>query len=143
MYRWGVAARLELIESSELPENYKELYREAAAFKRAPHRKKKPDMKSFWNTARDFFQAATRYCAEDRKDLHHGIFSRCERSGELSLKNYMKYCIKSRSLPLLGWRYYTMPTVAMLTVSAYIALNKMPQKIDRQSELYRHWLIFN
>ena len=143
MYRWGVAARLELIESSELPENYKELYREAAAFKRAPHRTQKPDMKSFWNTARDFFQAAIVRCSGDRKDLHHGILNRCAQGGELSLKNYIKYCIKSRSLPLSGWNYYTMPTVAVLTVSVYIALNKMPQKIDRQGELYRHWLIFN
>jgi hypothetical protein len=36
-----------------------------------------------------------------------------------------------------------MPMVAVLTVNVYIALNKMPEKIDRHGKLYQHWLIFN
>ena len=143
MYRWKISDRLELIEKSDMPEIYKELYREAVEFKRAPHRKKKPDMKSFWNTVRDFFQAAVVRCAGDKKDLHTGIYCCCAENGELSLENYIKYCIKSRSLPLMGWNYYTMPTVGVLAVDVYIALSKMPEKIDREGKLYQHWLIFN
>ena len=142
MYRWEIAGRLELIEKSKMPDIYRELYREAVEFKRAPHRKRKPDMKSFWNVVRDFFQAAVVRCAQTN-DVHTGIYCRCAENGELSLKNYVKYCIKSRSLPILAWNYYTMPTVAVLVVSVYIALTRMPEKIDRQGELYRHWLIFN
>ena len=142
IYRWKIADRLELIENSDMPEIYKELYREAVEFKRSPHRKKRQDMKSFWHIVRDFFRSAVVRCAGDN-DLHYGIFNCCCQSGELSLKNYIKYCIKSRSLPLLRWNYYTMPTVAVLAVSVDIALNKMPQKIDRQGELYRHWQMFN
>ncbi|MBO5822157.1 MAG: hypothetical protein J6R86_04005 [Lentisphaeria bacterium] len=143
MYRWKISERLELIEKSDMPEIYKELYREAVEFKRAPHRKKKPDMKSFRNVVRDFFQAAVVRCSGDKKDLHTGIYCRCAENDELSLKNFIKYCIKSRSLPLMGWNYYTMPTVAVLAVDVYIALSKMPGKIDREGKLYQHWLIFN
>ena len=143
IYRWKIADRLELIENSDMPEIYKELYREAVEFKRAPHRKKKPDIKSFWNVVRDFFQAAVVRCSGDKKDLHTGIYCRCAENDELSLKNFIKYCIKSRSLPLMGWNYYTMPTVAVLAVDVYTALSKMPDKLDRQGELYRQWLIFN
>ena len=46
-------------------------------------------------------------------------------------------------MPIVGWRAYTMPTVAVLAVDVYLALNKMPEKIDRKGELYRQWLIFN
>ena len=143
MYCWKIADRLDLIEKSDMPEIYKNLYREAVEFKRTPHRKKKPDMKSFWNVVRDFFKAAAVRCSEDKKDLHSGICCRCAENGELSLKNFIKYCIKSRSLPLMGWRHYTMPAVAVLAIDVYLALNKMPEKIDRQGKLYRQWLIFN
>ena len=143
MYRWKIADRLESIEKSDMPEIYKALYREAVEFKCAPHRKRKPDMKSFWHLVRDFFQAAVVRCSKDRKDPHSGIYCRCAENGELSLKNLIKYCIKSRSLPLMAWNYYTMPTVAVLVVDVYIALSKMPGKNISESKLYRQWLIFN
>ena len=144
MYRWKIADRLESIEKSDMPEIYKGLYREAVAFKYAPHRKRKPDMKSFWHQVRDFFQAAVVRCSHDKKDLHTGIFCRCAEKGELSLKNFIKYCIKSHSLPLGAWNYYTMPPVAVLAVDVYWALSKMPEKNTvSKSKLYRHWLIFN
>ena len=143
MYRWKIADRLESIEKSDMPEIYKALYREAVEFKCAPHRKRKPDMKSFWHLVRDFFQAAMVRCSRDKKDLHTGIFCCCAEKGELSLKNFIKYCIKSRSLPFLAWNYYTMPAVAVLAVEVYLALSKMPEKNISQSKLYQQWLIFN
>ena len=142
-YHWKSADRLELIEKSDMPEIYKALYREALEFKRSPHRHRKPDMRSFWHLVRDFFQAAVDRCSQDKKDLHTGIFCRCAEKGELSIKNLIKYCIKSRTLPLGGWNYYTMPTVAVLAVDVYIALNKMPEKNFSGSKLYQQWLIFN
>ncbi len=144
MYSWKIIDRLKLIEMSDMPEIYRKLYREAVEFKFAPHRKRKQDMKSFWHLTRDFFQAAVVRSSQDKKDVHTGIFCRCAKAGELSLRNFIKYCVKSRSLPpLAAWEYYTMPMVAVLTVSVYIALSKMPEKIDRQGELYQQWLIFN
>ncbi len=141
-YRWKIADRLELIEKSEMLELYKDLYREAVAFKQFPHRKQKPDMKSFWNTVRDLFRAAVVRCAQTN-DVHCGILNRCYQSGEVSLANYIKYCIKSRSLPLIAWHYYAMPTVAVLAVNVDIYLSEMPEKIDRHGELYQYWLKFN
>ena len=140
-YRWKLAERLDMIEKSDLPETYKTLYREAVGFKRNPHRQKKENMTHFWNAVRDFFRTAALHCSGDRKDFHHGIFERCHKGGELSIVNYIKYCIKSRSLPLLSWKHYTMPAPAVLVTSVCAALNKMPEKIDEQ--LYQHWLIFN
>ena len=142
-YCWKLDGRLKLIENSDMPQIYKGLYREAVEFKRTPHRRMKPDMKSFWHVVRDFFQSAIVRCSQDKKDMHTGIYVRCAENGELSLKNYVRYCVKSRSLPVAAWNYYTMPAVAVLAVEVYFALDKMPEKIDRQGKLYQQWLIFN
>ena len=144
-YRWKITERLELVENSDLPDVWKEFYREAVDFKRSPHRRKKQDMKSFWNGVRDFFQSAIVRCSGEKKhnDFYDGFLNRCYQSGELSLKNYVKYCIKSRSLPLLAWKYHTMPQAALLVGDVYSALNTMPEKIDKQGKLYQQWLIFN
>lgn len=142
MYCWKIADRMALIENSDMPEVWKELYREAVGFKQAPHRKKKPDMKSFWNTVRDFFQAAVTRCTQTN-DVLCGMFYHCCQSGEVSLTNYIKYCIKSRALPLRNWRYYTMPPVAVLADMVYWELENMPGKAVEQSKLYQQWLIFN
>ena len=142
-YHWKIADRLAFVEKSEMPELYKELYREAVEFKRAPHRQTKADMMSFWNTVRDFFRSAIVRCSDDKKDLHRGFFQRCHQGGELSPANYIKYCIKSRSLPMAAWKYYTMPTVVILAVDVYMALERMPEKIDRQCKLYQQWIKFN
>ena len=140
-YRWKISDRLELIEASRLPDEWKEFYREAVDFKHAPHRELKPDMIAFWHGVRDFFRSAMVRCGGEKTDLRTGFFERCRQCGEVSLKNYMKYCIKSRSLPIMEWKYYTMPTVAVLAGDICSALDRIPDKIDEQ--LYRHWLIFN
>ena len=142
-YRWQLSERQKAIAATELPELWKDFYCEAVEFKRAPHRQRKADMKSFWHLVRDFFQSAVDHCSQDKKDLHHGIFCRCAEKGELSMKNLIKYCIKSRSLPLAAWNYYTMPPAAVLVTDIYIALSKMPEKSFFESKLYKHWLIFN
>ena len=85
--------------------------------------------------------ASAKRCSDD--DFRAGIYNRCCKSGEISLKNYIKYCIKSRTLPLIGWKYYTIPAVAVLVKDIYSALEKIPETIDKQSKLYRHWLMFN
>ena len=143
-YRWKLAERLEAVENSPIPEEWKDLYREAVDFKHSPHRQVKEDMNAFWNRVRILFSGAVLYCAgESEKDLRNGIFKRCGQSGEVSLKNYIKYCIKSRSLPIAGWKYYTMPAAAVLVKEVFSVLNNMPDAADGQSRLYRHWLIFN
>ena len=141
-YRWQISERLEFIEKSGMPETWKAFYREAVAFKHAPHREQKADMTAFWNEVRDFFQAAVLCCAGE-EDIRRGIFCRCCKAGEVSPVNYAKYCIKSRSLKLADWKYYTIPPVAVLVCDIHAALNRMPEKIGLKSKLYQHWLIFN
>ena len=144
-YCWSMVERLERIEKSGMPEAWKDYYREAVAFKNSPHRQMKSDMQSFWHGVRDLFQSAMVRCAGESKhnEFADGIYCKCYKSGEVSLKNYIKYCIKSRSLPLIWHHWYTMPAAAVLLIDLYFALNDMPEKIDRNSKLYRHWLIFN
>ena len=143
-YCWSIVERLERIEKSDMPEAWKVYYREAAEFKKSPHRKMKNDMQSFWHGVRDFFQSAMVRCAGEvrHNEFADGIYCKCCKSGEVSLKNYIKYCIKSRSVPLIWHHWYTMPAAAVLLSDLYFALNDI-QEIDRNSKLYRHWLIFN
>ena len=144
-YLWTIAERLDFIEKSELPDTWKTLYREAVTFKSSPDRTLKEDMISFWNSVRDLFQFALRSVSggAEYKDFCSEIYTRCRKGGETSLKNYIKYCIKSRSMPLKNWKYHTVPAAALLAAEISPALNTMPEKIDKQSKLYRQWLIFN
>ena len=142
-YCWKISERQEMIEKSAIPEEWKNLYREAVDFKHSPNRQKTQDISAFWNMARDFFRAAIRHSAGEAENLYEGFFKRCKECGELSLKNYIKYCIKSHSLPLAAWKYHTMPTVALLAADIFPELDKMPDKLNKEMKLYRHWLIFN
>jgi hypothetical protein len=88
-YRWTLGERLVFVENSAMPDPWKTFYREAADFKRAPHRRKKEDMISFWNRVRDFFQAAMTRCSGEQQyhSFRDGIYNRCKAGGETSLKN--------------------------------------------------------
>ena len=142
-YRWKISERLEFIEKSDMPESQKILYREAVDFKRSPHRQRKQDMISFLHEVRTLLKTAILHCAGEYENLRDGIFNKCCQNGEISVKNYIKYCIKSRTLPLTDWKYYTIPTAALLLQDIYESSNNIPDRIDKQSKLYRHWLIFN
>ena len=145
-YRWSLAERLNYVESTAMPDHWKDFYREAVQFKQAPHRKKKQDMISFWNSVRDFFQAVMSRCSGEQEyhSFRDGIYNRCYACGEISIKNYIKYCIKSRTLQIApDWHFYRVPPVAVLIHDVYLALNRIPDKLDKQSKLYQQWLIFN
>ena len=141
-YRWKLAERLDLIGNSDIPELWKELYREGVEFKRSPHRRKKADMVTFWDNVRDFLLDSIKRCAGE-EDFREGIFKNCCKNGEVSMENLLKYCIKSRSLPWGSWKYCTMPPVAVMLNDLVAALQSMPEAIDQKSKLYQHWLIFN
>ena len=141
-YRWKIAERLDLIGNCDIPELWKELYREGVEFKRSPHRQQKEDMAKFWDSVRDFLLDSMSRCAGE-EDFREGIFKNCCKSGEVSFENLVKYCIKSRSLPLKNWKYCTVPPTAALLGELRSALKNGPGKVDRNSKLYQHWLIFN
>ncbi len=141
-YRWHIAERLKLIEETDLPADWKKLYREAVVFKSSPNRHTHENMTDFWNSVRDFFCAMILCCA-GKGDLRSNLYKRCCQSGEVSLKNFVKYSLKSRSLPPGNLKFYTMPATAVLLEDVYAALKIMPEKIDKNSKLYQRWLIFN
>ena len=103
-----------------------------------PH---KENMREFWENTRDFYQFAVKNCA-GKEDVRCGLYERSCRSGEFSWKNFLRYCIKNRTLPLADWRYYAIPPVAVLTGHVSAALTA-PESFCKESELYRKWLIFN
>ena len=144
-YSWLLSGRLEKINSSPLPEEWKQFYREAVEFKHAPHRQPKADMGEFCSRVREFFLAAMLYCAgaENGDDLAEQLYKRSAENGDISLKNLVKYCVKSRTLQLKNRRFYSMPAVAVLLIDLYTVLLERAGKLDRQSKLYRQWLIFN
>ena len=145
-YRWKITERLKRFQHTRLPDSWKELYHEAVNFKCAPHREMKPDMIQFWHTVRDFYRAGMLHCAEAENDsvlLAH-LARKSRQNGEKSLFNYIKYCIKSRSLALNNFGKYSLPAVTWILPELYTELEKLPAPESlKQSKLYQHWLIFN
>ena len=121
------------------------LYREAVDFKRFPHRKQKDDMVLFWNSVREFFRAEILRCAGtvDSKDLLNSLYLRSRKDGEVTWKNLMKYCLKTRSFPLVDRKKYMIPAVSGILPELYSGLEEIPEKLEQKSKLFQHWLIFN
>ena len=139
-YKWSIAERLTEINTSTLSSDCKKLYAQAVEFKKSPNRKVDQDVKTLWLSVRDVFKECM---ARSSADSCAAMRLQCRDSGEISLKNFMKYCVKSRSLPLTNWRHYTMPPVAVLAGDVYRELENMPKKSVLSGKLYQQWLIFN
>ena len=144
-YRWKIAERLDFTEKNDILASWQFLYREAVDFKHSPHRELPRDITAFWLEVRDFYRAALLRCAgaDNAGMLAGGIYRCSKKSGEISLKNLLKYCVKLRTLPLRDWKLYAIPPAAVILPELYKALDDMPQAIDRESRLYRHWQVFN
>ncbi|MBO5793246.1 MAG: hypothetical protein J6S54_12345 [Lentisphaeria bacterium] len=139
-YKWNILDRLTAVNDSELSDNCKKLYARAVEFKRSPSRELPPDLKAQWCAGRDMFkECMVLICGDDCA----GLSRRCGESGEISLMNFIKYCVKSRSLPCRNWRFYTLPGVAVLAKEVFRALEKALEKPVSKSKLYQQWLIFN
>ncbi len=136
-YQWHIEERLAEINNSGLSADCKRLYAQAVKFKRTPNREVTQDLKDLWQSVCGVFkECMTLSCGKD-------IYIKCQLESEVSLKNFIKYCIKSRSLPLANWKRHTMPPVAILAERVYQELGNTPDKAVKQSKLYRQWLIFN
>ena len=139
-YKWTITERLTEINNSELSADCKKLYAQAVGFKKSPNREIPQDLAAAWCAVRDIFVECVEnicgdWCVNTRDE--------CKKHSELSLKNFIKYCIKSRTLPLKNWKHYTMPPVAVLANDVYEELKNMPSATVSGSKLYRQWLIFN
>ena len=140
IYKWKISDRLIAINDSILSSDCKKLYAQAVEFKKSPNREAVQDLPALWSAVRDIFcECVENICGE--QCIY--TYDKCKKSGEISLKNFIKYCIKSRSLPLKNWRHYTMPAVALLADKIYWELKNTPVKSVEQSKLYQQWLIFN
>ena len=139
-YKWKMGERLTAIRSMNLPEELKQLYSMAVEFKKSPHREPDQDMDLLWSDVREMFRKCMReICGE----YYTKLYLCCKESGETSLKNLIKYCIRLRRIPAADWRKFTMPAVAALLPELDGALKKMPEEQICDSKLYQQWLIFN
>lgn len=139
-YKWTLAERTAAINAMDLPDRFKDLYKTAVAFKKSPDRETTDDLNRNWSAVRELFRSSiAEICGEYGADL----YSKCKDSGETSLKNLLKYCIKCRTFPVKDWRWYTMPTVAALIPELDRTLGAMPGEKIINRKLYQHWLIFN
>ena len=58
------------------------------------------------------------------------------------IENGMKHCIDLRLCAGCPYSRYAECTM-MLLKDLYAVLEKTPEELDKESKLYRHWLIFN
>ena len=135
-YRWRITERLEAIQVADLPDKWKKLYAEAAAFKSSPHRCVPENLPEFLHEAKEFFMASVLAVAdvESMSELPCGIWHKCHQTGETDLINCLKYCIKTRSLG--NMKYLTMPPTA-------VVLCNLCCKTTSRDDLYKQWLKFN
>ena len=141
-YKWTVGERLAAVNALELSDDCKELYAQAVEFKKNPSRQIAADLRILLFRVRDIFRECMEFTGENYGWAE--VYLRCEKNGEVSWKNFIKYCIKSRALPLNEWYFYTMPPVAVLANDVYYELANIPEKSAvSKSELYQQWLIFN
>ena len=136
-YRWHISQRLEEIEKSDLPEAWKKLYADAVAFKNSPHRNLPEDLWGYFNCVRKFFQASVLAVAgaESVENIRQAVLEKCIASKEVSMKNYIKYCLKTRKVHC-NIKYLQMPPVATV-------LCKLFDQNVCDKELYKQWLKFN
>ena len=139
-YCWKIRERQALFMQLDLPEAWKKLYAGAVEFKSSPHRNRQDDMEKLWADVRDFYRTTLQKQVGVEPTE---IWQKCRSYKLAAWKNFVKYCLKTRSLPLSGWKIHTAPPVAFLLSDLYKVLESMPHSIDRNSKLYRHWLIFN
>ena len=136
-YCWSIFGRLEEIQKSDLPEKWKKLYSDAVQFKSSPHRNMPENIKELVQEVRALFQACVLAVsgAEDAKDIKTNISNKCKISGESSLLNYVKYCIKTRKIHR-DINFLKIPHAA-------VTLCKLCEKNAYDEELYNDWLKFN
>ena len=144
-YCWSISERIEALNKTDLPEEWKMLYRNAVEFKKSPTADVYTDMAEMWEQVHAFLLAATLRAAgaEPGEDPELCIRRKCKKGGELSVLNYVKYCVRGRTLPLNSPGRFAAPAVTVLVTELYRKLSSGQRNIDRSSKLYRLWQIFN
>jgi hypothetical protein len=143
-YRWHIQERCEAIMTSDLADEWKELYRRACEFKSSPSREIAGDITQLWQSAKKFYLEMFLKVVDSANgdDLAKKIYKKCKKSGELSLLNYIKYVVKSFSIPIeIG--FFSMPHAAVLIPQVFAELANGEGRLDLEGDLYKKWLKFN
>jgi predicted nucleotidyltransferase len=144
-YDWKISNRVKLIENLAIKEEWKKLYQNAVLFKYSPSKVLDKNLNDFYLEAKEFYLfsllASAKTC--DEKELFSSLKNQCQKSKEISLVNYIKYCVKSRSINVKDFSLYCLPAVASILPTLYNEVKSAPALLDKNSKLYKHWLIFN
>ncbi len=140
-YKWTLAERSEAVNKSNLSDDCKKLYAQAVEFKKNPSRAVETDLQVRHSRVQKIFiECMELVCGKNCSEL----YLHCKNSDEISLKNFIKYCIKSRQLVMKNFQLCTLPAVAVLLPDLYFYLKNAEQgRSIMQSKLYQQWLIFN
>lgn len=97
-YCWRIAERLEKIENSTLSGEWKKLYAEAVRFKSSPSREVPEDLEGYVSRVSEFFQSGVLAVsqADSVENIRYGIWKKCRSSGEYTIFNLFRYCLKTR-----------------------------------------------
>lgn len=136
-YRWRIAERREAILASDMIDRWKELYHQAVEFKTHPQQELPENMALFLEDVHKFYNESILAVsgAETSRQIDRGCYVRCRKSGELSIFNYVKFCIKTRILHIPE-RFLFMPPVAAVLCLLY-------DRTSYDAKLYHYWLKFN
>ena len=136
-YRWRIAERMAEIEKSDLPAEWKKFYAGAVAFKSAPHRNLPENPLECCHKVREFFRASVLAAAgtDTEENFRQAVWEKCVLSREVSMLNYIKYCVKTRKIHRDIHFLQIPPAVTVLC--------KLLDKDVCRDELYHLWLKFN
>ena len=136
-YRWRIAERMAEIEKSDLPAEWKKFYAGAVAFKSAPHRNMPENPLECCHKVREFFRASVLAAAgtDTEENFRQAVWEKCVLRREVSMLNYIKYCVKTRKIHR-DIQFLQIPPVVTV-------LCKLLDKDVCRDELYHLWLKFN
>ena len=136
-YGWKIADRRQMIQDSKLNESCKKLYAQAVDFKFSPSRNIAVDLPELLEKAQRFFDAALLDITgtDDPGSFRQALYWQCRKHNEVSLFNYIKYCIKTRKLHG-DIKFASMPP-------ATVVLSGLYGKREYSDLMYKHWQLFN
>ena len=142
-YRWNLNERAEFIQKSDLPQDWKQLYKTAVEFKSSPNRQITVSVSDLWEQVKNLYLATVQLACETEncEKLEQAVYQKCRQKKELSVINYIKFCIKSRKIHIFSKMLFMDPAAVVLCKSLNALSGGLNFTID--GKLLKYWQIFN
>ena len=142
-YLWSLNERAEFIQKSDLPQDWKQLYQTAVEFKSSPHRQITVSVNDLWEQVKNLYLATVQLACqtENGENTEQAVFKKCRQKKELSVINYIKFCIKSHKIHIFSKMLFMDPAAVVLCKSFNVLSGSHDFTID--GKLLKYWQIFN